>query len=206
MSSAGDANQVPTLVVPTSPSILKSVTTKSIVAIAESFGWHVEQRPIPFEEVVQGAFDEVMACGTAAVSRINPSRSIPFVPGSGPLQFRGTETWQLEQAITPIRSISYYTSEDKLEKVTIGTGETGPRVLEREFPLFLSQRERVLPSVSVFLSVSLESTVRLKKTLAFAFLFRGVTTVLAELTGIQSGTRQDKNGWCWPREGLDGSV
>ncbi|GAA6008982.1 hypothetical protein JCM11491_005702, partial [Sporobolomyces phaffii] len=90
---------VPTLVVPTSPSILKSVTTKSIIAIAESFGWTVEPRPIPFSEVVDGHFDEVMACGTAA-------------------------------AITPIRSFSYHTSDDRVEKVTIGTGETGPRVLE----------------------------------------------------------------------------
>ncbi|GAA5952305.1 hypothetical protein JCM3765_001934 [Sporobolomyces pararoseus] len=122
-------DEVPTLVVPTSPSILKSVTTKSIVGIAESFGWKIEARPIPFEEVVNGAFEEVMACGTAA-------------------------------AITPIRSISYCTSEEKLEKITIGTGETGPRVLE----------------------------------------------LLAELTGIQSGTRPDKQGWCWPKEGVDGSI
>ncbi|GAA6064784.1 hypothetical protein JCM10212_004806 [Sporobolomyces blumeae] len=119
----------PTLVVPTSPSILKSVTTKSIVGIAESFGWNVERRAVPFQEVVDGQFDEVMACGTAA-------------------------------AITPIRSISYYTPEDKLEKITIGTGETGPCVLE----------------------------------------------LLAELTGIQSGVREDKQGWCWPKEGLDGSI
>lgn len=90
-----------------------------------------------------------------------------------------------DQAITPIRSISYYTSEDKLEKITIGTGETGPRVLERESTFALPGSAREI------LTFGLTRVVEM--------------TVLAELTGIQSGTRQDKNDWCWPKEGLDGS-
>jgi branched-chain amino acid aminotransferase len=58
------------LVVPTSASILASVTTKAIIQIAEDFGWEVERRPVPFSEVVEGKYEEVAACGTAAaVSR-----------------------------------------------------------------------------------------------------------------------------------------
>ncbi|BFZ63453.1 hypothetical protein YB2330_004575 [Saitoella coloradoensis] len=56
-----------TFVVPDSPSILKSVTTKSLVDLASSFGWEVVRRPVLWTEVVSGAFDEVAACGTAAV-------------------------------------------------------------------------------------------------------------------------------------------
>jgi branched-chain amino acid aminotransferase len=63
------ADEKPTLVVPASESILKSVTTKSLIGIAESFGWQVERRPVPFQEVIDGGLSEVMACGTAAASR-----------------------------------------------------------------------------------------------------------------------------------------
>lgn len=61
-----DPSQPKTLVVPTSESILKSVTTKTIIQIAEDFGWTVERRAILFQEVKDGVFEEVAACGTAA--------------------------------------------------------------------------------------------------------------------------------------------
>lgn len=67
---SGVADEKPTLVVPASESILKSVTTKSLIGIAESFGWTIEPRPVPFQEVLEGGLSEVMACGTAAVSRL----------------------------------------------------------------------------------------------------------------------------------------
>ncbi|OLL26855.1 putative branched-chain-amino-acid aminotransferase TOXF [Neolecta irregularis DAH-3] len=53
------------LIVPESKSILKSITTKSLIQIAKSFGWSVESRLVPWDEV--HAFDEVAACGTAVV-------------------------------------------------------------------------------------------------------------------------------------------
>ncbi len=59
-------------VTPSSTSILKSITNKSLQALAEDFGFTVEQRPIPFSEIDQ--FVEVGACGTAAV--ITPIYSI----------------------------------------------------------------------------------------------------------------------------------
>jgi branched-chain amino acid aminotransferase len=39
-------------VVPESSSILKSVTTKSLIELSKSFGWTVEMRPVPWPEVV----------------------------------------------------------------------------------------------------------------------------------------------------------
>lgn len=59
-----------TLVVPESPSILKSITTMSVIDLAtKTFGWRVELRPVAFSEVANGGFDEVAAAGTAAVRR-----------------------------------------------------------------------------------------------------------------------------------------
>lgn len=53
-----------TLVVPESPSILKSVTTKALKDIAsKTFGWSVEERPVKFEEVKAGVFAECAAAG-----------------------------------------------------------------------------------------------------------------------------------------------
>ncbi|KDE09309.1 branched-chain amino acid aminotransferase [Microbotryum lychnidis-dioicae p1A1 Lamole] len=73
--SSSDDDKV-TLVVPTSESILKSVTTKAIIGIAESFGWTVDRRIVKFSEVIEGAFEEVAACGTAAA--LTPIRSITY--------------------------------------------------------------------------------------------------------------------------------
>ncbi|ORY64608.1 aminotransferase [Leucosporidium creatinivorum] len=71
-----DASQRKTLVVPESESILKSVTTKAIIQIAKDFGWAVERRRVLFQEVKDGLFEEVAACGTAAA--LTPVRSITY--------------------------------------------------------------------------------------------------------------------------------
>ena len=63
-----------TLVVPESTSILKSVTTKSVVELAKSFGWKVECRPVPLEEVRE--FTEIISAGTAAV--LSPIKSVTY--------------------------------------------------------------------------------------------------------------------------------
>lgn len=63
-----------TLVVPESTSILKSVTTKSVVELAKSFGWDVEKRAVPVEEISE--FSEIMSVGTAAV--ISPIKSVTY--------------------------------------------------------------------------------------------------------------------------------
>lgn len=59
-------------ITPESPSILPSITNKSIVELAQHLGLEVERRPIHIDEL--GTFDEVGACGTAAV--ISPIKKI----------------------------------------------------------------------------------------------------------------------------------
>lgn len=54
-----------TYITPESKSILPSITNKSLQALAEDIGMKVEKRHIPVEELSE--FDEVGACGTAAV-------------------------------------------------------------------------------------------------------------------------------------------
>ncbi|MCK9628701.1 MAG: branched-chain amino acid aminotransferase [Bacteroidales bacterium] len=52
-------------ITPDSPSVLPSITNKSLIQLAEDFGMKVEKRKIPVEELTE--FDEVGACGTAVV-------------------------------------------------------------------------------------------------------------------------------------------
>jgi branched-chain amino acid aminotransferase len=52
------------VVVPDSKNIVQSITSDSCLALAESFGWRVEKREIPWSECK--FFDEVIAVGTAA--------------------------------------------------------------------------------------------------------------------------------------------
>jgi branched-chain amino acid aminotransferase len=54
-----------TYITPSSTSILPSITNMSLRVLAESIGMKVEQRHVPVEELEE--FDEVGACGTAAV-------------------------------------------------------------------------------------------------------------------------------------------
>lgn len=54
-----------TYITPESPSILPSITNKSLIQLAEDIGMKTERRPIPVEEL--STFEEVGACGTAAV-------------------------------------------------------------------------------------------------------------------------------------------
>ncbi|KAJ9634591.1 hypothetical protein H2199_008874 [Coniosporium tulheliwenetii] len=68
----GDGEGETTVVVPDSKNVIKSVTSDSVCRLAESFGWKVECRPIPYEELP--SFTEVMAAGTAAA--LVPIKSI----------------------------------------------------------------------------------------------------------------------------------
>ncbi|KAH7087703.1 aminotransferase [Paraphoma chrysanthemicola] len=52
------------VVVPDPKNIVQSITSDSCLALAESFGWRVEKREIPWSECK--FFDEVIAVGTAA--------------------------------------------------------------------------------------------------------------------------------------------
>ena len=54
-----------TYITPKSPSILPSITNKSLMQLAQDIGMKVERRPVPVEELA--TFEEAGACGTAAV-------------------------------------------------------------------------------------------------------------------------------------------
>jgi branched-chain amino acid aminotransferase len=69
---------------PESPSILRSITNESLQALAESYGMKVVRGPLELEAVDE--FDEVGACGTAAV--ITPIYSIT----------RGEKKWTFGKA------------------------------------------------------------------------------------------------------------
>ncbi|MEI7490031.1 MAG: branched-chain amino acid aminotransferase [Bacteroidota bacterium] len=76
IDEAGPANffgiKGDTYITPNSHSILPSITNMSLRTIAHDIGMKVELRPVPVEELAE--FDEVGACGTAAV--ISPICSI----------------------------------------------------------------------------------------------------------------------------------
>jgi len=61
-----------TYITPESPTILPSITNLSLQDLAKELGMEVEKRPVPLEEIAE--FDEVGACGTAAV--ISPIKKI----------------------------------------------------------------------------------------------------------------------------------
>ena len=71
---------------PKSPSILPSITNMSLRQLAKDLGMTVEERPIPVEEL--STFEEVAACGTAAV--ISPICTIQD-RGTGKVYDYGTE-------------------------------------------------------------------------------------------------------------------
>ncbi len=54
-----------TYITPKSPSILPSITNKSLEELAEFLGYKTERRPVEFAEL--SSFEEVGACGTAAI-------------------------------------------------------------------------------------------------------------------------------------------
>lgn len=69
-----------TVVVPDSKNVIKSVTSDSICVLAQSFGWNVECRPIPYAELL--SFTEVIAL--VPVKSISmKSQGEKFVYGDG---------------------------------------------------------------------------------------------------------------------------
>mmetsp|Transcript_27856 Transcript_27856/g.26695 ORF Transcript_27856/g.26695 Transcript_27856/m.26695 type:complete len:378 (+) Transcript_27856:31-1164(+) len=64
-------------VTPISDAILASITNKSLMQIAEDEGIEVQRRPVAIEEVMDGNFSEVAACGTAVV--VTPVNKIVYM-------------------------------------------------------------------------------------------------------------------------------
>ncbi len=113
---AGIINSGRRYVTPRSPSVLPSITNKSLMDIATDMGMRVEERDVKLSEL--GAFDEVLACGTAVV--LTPIGSIRVgeeVHRFGEEGKVGTTTMELYNRV---RAIQYGEEEDKfgwLERV-----------------------------------------------------------------------------------------
>lgn len=96
-------------VTPKSPSILPSITNKSLRQLAEDMGLKVEERHIPVEELDR--FDEAGACGTAAV--ISPIESI-YDLDTGKMVTYGKEVGKYSlELYTQLQDIQYGRREDK---------------------------------------------------------------------------------------------
>jgi len=97
-----------TYVTPDSKSILPSITNRSLATLAEDLGMKVERRPIEVPELE--TFEEVGACGTAAV--ITPIRKI-FDPQNNKIYDYGSEAGPVSTKLyNQLRAIQYGDAPD----------------------------------------------------------------------------------------------
>ena len=95
-------------ITPKSTSILPSITNMSLRQLAKDMGMEVEERPIPAEELAE--FDEIGACGTAAV--ISPIKRVLDADLNKEYLF-GTEPGKISVKLyEKLRGIQYGTEED----------------------------------------------------------------------------------------------
>ena len=98
-----------TYVTPKSPSILPSITNKSLRTLAEDMGLKVEERPVAVEEL--GEFEEAGACGTAAV--ISPIESVYDLDTDVKVTY-GSEVGKVSlELYNRLQDIQYGRTEDK---------------------------------------------------------------------------------------------
>lgn len=102
-------------VTPKSPSILPSITNKSLRELALDMGLKVEERPVAVEEL--GEFSEAGACGTAAV--ISPIESI-YDLDTEKLVTYGKEVGEWSMKLyNRLRDIQYGREDDKFGWITV---------------------------------------------------------------------------------------
>jgi len=95
-------------ITPKSSSILPSITNMSLRQLAKDMGMEVEERPIPAEELAE--FDEIGACGTAAV--ISPIKRVLDADLNKEYLY-GTEPGKISVKLyEKLRGIQYGTEED----------------------------------------------------------------------------------------------
>lgn len=106
-----------TYVTPLSESILKSITNRSLMRLAEDNGMVVEARQIPLEELKE--LDEAGACGTAAV--ISPIERIDDIEtgDSYIIAKNGKPGPVLTKLYNQLRDIQYGDAEDRYGWVTL---------------------------------------------------------------------------------------
>lgn len=106
-----------TYITPQSPSILPSITNKSLMVLAKDMGLKVEQRPIALEEL--DSFEEAGACGTAAV--ISPVERIDDLDMNKSYVFsKDGEPGEISVKLyNKLRAIQYGEEPDKYNWTTI---------------------------------------------------------------------------------------
>jgi len=106
-----------TYITPDSPSILPSITNKSLCVLAEEMGLKVERRPVALEELA--SFEEAGACGTAAV--ISPIERIDDLDNgiTYNLSKDGKPGPWCEKLYNRLRAIQYGDEPDKYGWVTV---------------------------------------------------------------------------------------
>ena len=106
-----------TYITPLSPSVLPSITNKSLMQLAEEIGMTVERRPIPVEELA--TFEEAGMCGTAAV--ITPIQRVDDVDNKQSFVFSqdGKAGAICEKLYNKLRAIQYGDEEDRYGWVTV---------------------------------------------------------------------------------------
>ena len=106
-----------TYITPKSPSILPSITNKSLIQLAKDIGLKVERRPVPVEELA--TFEEAGACGTAAV--ISPILKIDDLSENKTYQIsKDGEAGPISKKLyDKLRAIQYGDEEDVHGWVTI---------------------------------------------------------------------------------------
>ena len=98
-------------VTPKSEAILASITNKSLMEIAHDEGIEVQQRQVTIEEVMNGQFSEIAACGTAVV--VTPVNKIVYMDKVATIS-EGSEVGPVTRKLySRVRSIQNGESEDK---------------------------------------------------------------------------------------------
>ena len=98
-------------VTPKSEAILASITNKSLMQLAADEGIEVQQRPVTIEEVMQGKFSEIAACGTAVV--VTPVNKIVYKDRVAIIS-EGAEVGPVTRKLySRVRSIQNGEKEDK---------------------------------------------------------------------------------------------
>ena len=103
-----------TYITPDSPSILPSITNKTLITLAEDQGMKVERRPVRLDEIED--FEQIAACGTAVI--VTPIHKIvtaekTYTVGDGSLHPK------LEELYKTILAIQYGEIEDKFNWNTV---------------------------------------------------------------------------------------
>ncbi len=98
-----------TYITPKSHSILPSITNDSLMQLCRDFGWNVEQRPMPVEELA--TLDEAASCGTAAV--VCPISQIDDIDTGEKYIFSTTPGEKCTKLYNALRDIQYGRTNDK---------------------------------------------------------------------------------------------